>query len=280
MQAHLRIAVTLTPASKECGCPPSDNPLTMSGLFTSPLDVHIIAALEASKKTHARESMRSAIDHLRLAEPLFKTDIAMAVFRCITAVEEASSSLMLLMKEKQYPRAGELRRTDHLFKNAMLPFIRILHNRAVRVASEQKFHIDLVIHGHLQQALGIAVTVPHPNGSFSTMPINPPLALLLSEDGLGIDKALDIDSFIKREGAESVSAYLRQEANFRNKLLYASPTGIPRIAIDHSKYFPAKQQAVRAMLCAYLLIEPFAPQPTVTHALNSYLDLIALVKKG
>lgn len=32
------------------------------------------------------------------------------------------------------------------------------------------------------------------------------------------------------------------------------------------------------MLCAYLLIEPFGQQPTVTHALNSYLDLIASVK--
>ena len=250
----------------------------MSGIFKSPFDTHIIAALEASKKTHARESMRSAVDHLRLAEPLFASDVAMAVFRCITAVEEAASSLMLLMKDKKYPRADELKRTDHLFKNAMLPFIRILHGRIVRVALEQKFHIELLVHVTLQQPLGIAVIAQHPNGSSSMVPINPPLALLLSEDGLGIDKALDIDAFIKREGAASVSAYLKQEANFRNKLLYASPAGIPRIYIDHSKYFPAKQQAVRTILCAYLLMEPFGQQPTITHALNSYLDLIALVK--
>jgi len=68
----------------------------MTEIFKSPFDVHIIAALEASEKTHARESMRSAIEHLRLAESLFQHDIAMAVFRCITAVEEAASSLMLL----------------------------------------------------------------------------------------------------------------------------------------------------------------------------------------
>lgn len=250
----------------------------MLGIFKSPFDSHIIAALEASKKSHARESMRSAIEHLRLAEPLFASDVSMAVFRCITAVEEAASSLMLLIQEKGYPRAAELRRTDHLFKNAMLPFIRILHGRAVRVASQQNFHIELVVHQSLQQALGMAVTVQHPDGSSSLVPINPPLALLLSEDGLGIDKALDVDAFIKREGAASVSAYLKQEANLRNRLLYASPAGIPRIAIDHAKYFPAKQQAVRTMLCAYLLMEPFGQQPTITHALNSYLDLIGMVK--
>ena len=222
--------------------------------------------------------MRSAIDHLRRAEPLFASDVEMAVFRCITAVEEAASSLMLLMKEQGYSRADELKRTHHLFKNAMLPFLRILHRRAVRVASDHKFHIELIVHAGLQQPLGIAVVSEHADGSSSMVPINPPLALLLSEDGLGIDKALDIDEFIKREGASSVSAYLKQEANFRNMLLYASPAGIPRISIDHDKYFPAKQQAVRTMLCAYLLMEPFGQQPTVTHALKSYLDLIALVK--
>jgi len=234
----------------------------MAGIFISTFDTHIIAALEASKKTHAREAMRSAIKHLRLAEPLFENDVAMAVFRCITAVEEAASSLMLLMKGKQYPRAGELRRTDHLFKSAMLPFIRILHGRVVRAASEKKFHIELLVYPNLKQPLGIAVIAEHPNGSSSMIPINPPLSFLLSEDGLGIDKTLDIDAFIKREGAASVSAYLKKEANFRNRLLYASPAGIPHVTIDHSKYFPAKQQAVRTMLCAYLLMEPFGKQPT------------------
>ncbi|MCP5268677.1 MAG: hypothetical protein H6943_06520 [Zoogloeaceae bacterium] len=183
----------------------------MREIFTSPFDAHIFSALEASEKTHARESMRSAIEHLRLAEPLFQHDISMAVFRCITAVEEAASSLMLLMKTKMYPRANELNRTDHLFKNAMLPFIRILHGCVVRVASEQKFHIDLLVHQSLQQPLGIAVIAEHIDGSSSMVPINPPLSFLLSEDGLGIDQVRDIDAFVKREGAASVRAYLKQE---------------------------------------------------------------------
>ncbi len=252
----------------------------MASIFTSPFDAHIIAALEASEKTHAREAMRSAIKHLQRAESLFEIDMEMAIFRCITAVEEAATGLMLLMQEKQYPRAEELRRTDHLFKNAMLPFIRILHGRVLRAALENKFHIDLLAHPDLKQPLGIAVITEHPNGSSSMIPINPPLSLLLSENGLEIDKALDIDAFIKREGAASVSTYLKQEANLRNRLLYASPAGIPSVTIDSGKYFPAKQQAVRAMLCAYLLVKPYGQQLTVTHALGSYLDLIALVKNA
>jgi hypothetical protein len=254
----------------------SDN-AKMPEIFTSPVDVHIIAALEASKKTHSRQAMRSAIDHLRRAETLFPIDLEMAVFRCITAVEEAASSLMLLMQEKGYPRANELKRTNHLFKNAMLPFLRIFYQRVLR-ASHQKFDIDLIVHRHLQQALGVVVIAHHDDGSRSEVPINPPLSLLFSDDGLGIDKELDIDAFIKREGAASVSEYLKLEANFRNKLLYASPAGIPRIQIDQEKFFPAKQQAVRTMLCAYLLMEPFGPQPTATYALSAFLDLIAYVK--
>lgn len=203
----------------------------------------------------------------------------MAVFRCITAVEEAASSLMLLMQEKEYPRASELERTNHLFKNAMLPFIRILHSCVVRLASEHKFDIEIHVHPSLQQPLGMAVIVHHADGSNSMVPINPPLAFLFSDKGLGIDEELDIEVFIKRQGAASVSSYLKQEANLRNKLLYASPAGVPRISIDHSKYFPAKQQAVRTMLCAYLMIEPYGQQPTVTHALNAYLDLIGEVKR-
>lgn len=146
----------------------------MSGIFNSSFDLHIIAALEASKKSHARESMRSAIEHLRLAEPLFQSDVSMAVFRCLTAVEEAASSLMLLLQEKKYSQADRLRRTDHLYKNAMLPFIRILHGCIIRNATEKNFHIELVVHRHLQQSLGIAVITQHADGSSSMIPINPP----------------------------------------------------------------------------------------------------------
>lgn len=250
----------------------------MIGIFKSPFDMYLIEALEASKKTHARESMRSAVDHLRRAEPLFASDVSMAVFRCITAIEEAASSLMLLMIDKQYPRSDELKRTHHLYKNAMLPFIRIFHRSLVRISSERKFDIELIILNSSVEPLGLAITTKKSDGSESMTQIYPPLSLLLSACGIEIDNEIDIDKFIKNEGAFSVSGYLKQEANLRNKLLYATPSGIPRITIDHRKFFSAKQQAVRTMLCAYFLIEPFEAQLAVTYALNSYLDLIAIVK--
>ncbi len=250
----------------------------MQETFASPFDTHLIAALEAAPKTHARESMRSAVHHLRMAEPLFKIDVAMAVFRCITAVEEAASGLMLLLQQQGYPRASELKRREHLHKNAMLPFLRILHRRAIRAASEGNYQINLHTFPSLKQPLGISITVQHDNGSSSTVPINPPLAFLLSDDGVGIDKTIDIDSFIKSQGAASVKAYLKEETNLRNKILYASPEGIPKVTIDHHKFFPAKQQAVRTMICAYLLMVPYGRQPTVTHGLNAFLELLSLVK--
>jgi hypothetical protein len=249
-------------------------------IFQSPFDAHIIAALEASKKTHAREAMRSAIEHLRLAEPLFKLDVNMAVFRCITAVEEASTSLMLLLQDKEYPRSSEVKRTNHLYKNAMLPFIRILHQRFLRIAVEKNIHIDLRLYPNIHESLGIEVVIESVDGSTESLSTSPPLNFLLSEDGLGVDATLDVDAFIKREGFDSIKAYLKKETNLRNLLLYASPAGIPRVSIDAGNFFPAYQQRVRVMLCAYLLIEPYGKQLAVTHCLDAYLDLVSRFKGG
>lgn len=248
----------------------------MQGVFQSPFDVHIVSALEASKKTHAREAMRSALQHLRLAEPLFEQDVAMAVFRCITAVEEAATSLMLLLQHKKYPRSDELKRSNHLYKNAVVPFIRILHTSVMRTAAEKNIHIDLLLNSNIKEALGVQIVVTAANGSSACLSANPPLDFLLTDEGLGIDKTLDIDAYLAGQGAQSVKAHLKQETNSRNLLLYATPRGVPRVSVDTDKFFPAYQHRVRVLLCAYLLIEPFGHQQAVTHCIDDYLALVAL----
>lgn len=89
-------------------------------------DRKIIGLLEAEPKSQARNCFRSAIEHLRRALVIQDIDPAMAIFRGITAEEEAASGLMHAFILRNYPNANLLKPRDHLQKHAVTPYLRFL----------------------------------------------------------------------------------------------------------------------------------------------------------
>jgi hypothetical protein len=92
----------------------------------SDFDHRCLVLLQESPNKHSRHCFRSAINHLERAEKLFSIDSSMAVFRCITAEEEAATGLMLCLKERGYLNAEKLNTRMHDQKNAVIQFYKIL----------------------------------------------------------------------------------------------------------------------------------------------------------
>ena len=68
-----------------------------------------IELLESLPKRHSKNCFRSALHHLKKAASLSNIDPAMAIFRGITAEEEAASGLMYCLREGNYFDAKRLK---------------------------------------------------------------------------------------------------------------------------------------------------------------------------
>src|SRR3972149_10464663 len=96
-----------------------------STLFAQ-FETNCIELLADVPKKQSRHCYRSALRHLEKAEGLSEIDPAMAIFRGITAEEEAASGLMHCLRELDYVGGNRLNPRNHIHKHALIPFIRIL----------------------------------------------------------------------------------------------------------------------------------------------------------
>lgn len=76
-----------------------------------------------SLKGSSGSCIKSAMYHVEKAEILSGVDPEMAIFRLITAEEEAATSILLMLKEHGYEGAKELNKNNHLHKQCLYPYI-------------------------------------------------------------------------------------------------------------------------------------------------------------
>jgi len=79
-----------------------------------------------STKSRGRHSLLNAWFHLEKAWKIRETDPAMAMFRGLTAEEEAASALIYALRDRRYTDANILNPHDHLHKHSIYPFFEIL----------------------------------------------------------------------------------------------------------------------------------------------------------
>ena len=89
-----------------------------------------------------------------------------------------------------------------------------------------------------------------------------------------------IDKFVKSRSADEIKDCLREEANKRNLVLYATPKGFPSSIDITPQFFPAYRKRVMDMLRVYLMIEPYKePQPFVQDSLDAFLAMVISLKQ-
>lgn len=240
----------------------------------TPFDEKCVRLLAASPKGHARSCFRSALNHLALATAIAEQDPGMAMFRAITAEEEAASGLMLCLKERRYENAEKLRHRDHVQKSAVIPFLLILgdffsesfppnnikpilHIRDVENISRLTIALPLTINGQSQHAYPV-----------------PPLNFLVKTDNRNPSYKQQINRFVENAGATSITSYIKEQANLRNRILYATPSGYPNVESVNPDFLNVREARVITLIRAYLLIHPYEIQPFVQAAADAFLAML------
>jgi len=230
-------------------------------------------------KSRGRHCFRSAIDHLKKGWALRQIDPNMAVFRAITAEEEAASGLIYVLKERHHVDSEKLDPRDHRHKSAVVPFIQILgmHFKEIVEAHDmQPIRHLRKAEGDLPKHLGIGLKVKIAGVEKIAYPI-PPLNLRTTISGLAPSYKSQTKELLQKAGASSVKQYIKGLANLRNTILYASADGVPTIEDLDDEFFYDRKKRVFAMLNAYLFIEPYEEiQPFVQDAVHAFVAMLEM----
>jgi hypothetical protein len=236
--------------------------------------------LSSTPRNWATNSFRSALAHLEAAEKLYGVDDAMCVFRSITAEEEAASGLIRVLQQREYPLAEKVGHKNHRHKHAVAPFFGIVGNYLNAVVSQhfKNYHLHIKTeNGARQLALFLTMYI---DGVEKRLYILPPLNFGMKEGKTALPPSFaeQINEFASIRGVADALSAIKQDANVRNKILYASPTGYPRLEKLEQDFIYLRRRRVFAMLNAFLLIEPHAEcQLFVTIVLEAFVKMLGLV---
>mgnify|MGYP001585944136 CR=1 FL=1 len=88
-----------------------------------------------------------------------------------------------------------------------------------------------------------------------------------------------ITSLVDAMEAKDILSYLKNEANVRNKVLYASTDGHPIITDLKPEFLSDKTSHVMNLLQAYLLIKPWREiQPYVQDSVGAFLSMVGALE--
>ena len=201
--------------------------------------------IELIEKTSSpgKHSARNSINHINKAWTLKKIDPEMSVFRAITAEEEAVTAVFHSLKRRNYKGAKNINHRNHIHKMAMTPFIWGISNLFREINQLYKLYPQIVID----------IKKPFPNLMLRVMIDNgvsepfyaypqPPLNLSIKENDSIYDFSDEFKKIADIKNAKSIKDYIKENANIRNKLLYASEKGFPKINSPVEKYIKKRHQ--------------------------------------
>lgn len=225
-----------------------------------------------------RHAGRNAFHHLRRAWALRTIDPEMAVFRAITAEEEAATSLILSVKNKNYPNANLLLHRDHTHKASIFPFLLAVNSIFVRLnIPPPKIGLDEASN---PPRLTVAISanalagIPSDDGP-QIVPVNP-LDLVISDVHGVLNFHEEMQGITKGANAKGILKSLRSEANLRNRLLYAGPSGFGRLAKWDDAIILQRLKRVTAILILTIAVEQTPEhQGLVVQAIDALTKLLA-----
>lgn len=229
----------------------------------------------------------NSIRHLNRAWKLKDHDLEMAVFRAITAEEEAATALFHSLKRHHYNSSDRLKTRDHVHKNAVIPFMDAVSRVFARfqdVVPETEFLFDEEVN---PPAIQIRFRLPSTSGEINVWgyPI-PPLNFSLREqkgdqEHRIADFEAEIQQIAKEANAKTIIDHLRERANTRNRLLYAASTGYPGVECDAIAALSHFQRNVFTILRLFVLIDPYPQhQLFVQQCLSAFTSMLAVVPRS
>lgn len=233
--------------------------------------------LRAASKTRGKGGFasESSARHLERALILRDKMPEIAVFLAITAEEEAATAVFAALRKRNYEGATKLKDTDHTHKAGVFPFIKLL----IRTLGAIKHGVPLEIgfEPASDNSTNRMLKVRMPTSAFGIpgyyITPDPPLNVIsVGPDGKPTDYLSEVRAAATEEGINSIHSHMRELANRRNLMLYASDTSIP--APNNSDQMLAEHfEGTLVNLAAYLLIEPYPIQNLAQEALTTFLKI-------
>jgi hypothetical protein len=252
--------------------PEPDRPIKM------PFDdfhLRLEEAIGKLKVPRIRHACRSAFNHLRKAWVLHPVDSEMSSFRAITAEEEAATAVIRALRHQSYPNAENLSDRNHVHKSALWPFIGAVSDKMVEkniIAPTVSLQVKGDPRIELLFDIGSRGGLDRPLWGRPNEPFN----FSMWSDRTGPFKLHDFSEELMTlatdEGLHNIEAYVKAEANKRNRLLYASEQGIPS-AMFADSYLIARRDRV-----IVLIVLTIAILQTTTHQLFLVQCLDALLR--
>lgn len=241
------------------------------------LHLRLEEAIEKLNPPRIRHACRSALNHLRKAWTLHPIDSEMSLFRAITAEEEAATAVIRALNVRKYPNAERLKERQHQHKAAIWPFITAIADKlaeknismptlSLRVEGEPRIELSIDIAGQagLDQPLWGTPDEPF-NWTFwsdRTGPFKPH------------DFSEELAALASEKGTRDIEAYIADEANLRNQLLYASDLGIPSVAFADSLLFGRRQRVTVMLVITIAILQTRTHQLFLVQCLDALLRTI------
>ncbi len=126
--------------------------------------------------------------------------------------------------------------------------------------------LKLTINGTLQ----LAYPVPPLNFGVSNL-----------DTGESPDYTSQINQLVAARGMATIKAFLKREANARNRVLYAGPDGYTTIASLDPAFLLERRKRVLAMVHVFLLVSPYKQHlPFVSQAQASFVKMLEQLRRG
>ena len=189
-----------------------------TALFTT-FQGNCIELLSTLPKRHSLHCFRSALRHLELAKNLLAVDPAMAIFRGVTAEEEAASGLMHCLRELHYAEADRLNPRNHVHKHALFPFMRIVGLFFGQIFENKlkEYHLHIKEEeGHRRLMLAFPISIGgESQWAYPLPPLN--FGVKVGTPETPPSYKSQISAFVSAKGAKNIRTYLKKEANLRNE---------------------------------------------------------------
>mgnify|MGYP003624530881 CR=1 FL=1 len=238
--------------------------------------INLLRMIGNSPQT-CRHSMRHAWKHLEKAENLLGIDNEMSVFRAITAEEEASTGLIKILRHHKYNNASKLNPKKHSHKAGIWSLFSIF-GYFIETEIEKVFEVIKII-GIETDQLKIVMKTAFTKKPDQWIEVTPPLGMSIFENGAIASFKNYQDHFATEKHKKSILAFIDDEANLRNKLLYSSPEGMPNVEENPILFVKERLKRVKTISYIYLLIAQHKEkQLFVQQALDIYVDLLEIKK--
>lgn len=223
----------------------------------------------------------NAVRHLNRAWGLRQSDPEMMAFRCITAEEEAATALFRSLQRHKYRGADKLKPRHHVHKNAVTPFLTAVGNEMAKSAGAEPPETQIFLNQtRLPWTFEVKVKIGAlPDGRelwAKSLPLHFGLSEIVDGNETVVDFKEQMELVAAGANAQSVSKYLIERANLRNRLLYAASDGYTQMVGDVDEIFAYYKRNTFVIIQLYLMIEPFGKiQMFVQHCLEAFLEIIA-----